>query len=242
MKKRDKIKIHLRDDIPNPGISLFVDDRAIASAEKAYACIVSLLENESLIVEDDAGLRKSLLEATRYYWADYDYDDRTSSVELRAEILALRKALDKVEKVIQGDGQPESGFSADARAALRAQAHRATLGAGGDPVDNLMKQVEAVKTACQPIASTQSTKGPRTKGRVEECCTRLWIVRERLTGRGFTKSLGPELGELGNATTRFARPDAQFFLAVMKSIDENVTYSQVHDALRGHKRSTSRGK
>ena len=233
MADQTKVRSKLRDDISNPGVGLFVDDRAKDSFERAYACVDGLVSGEGGSNEENAWLNQHLLEVARHYWADYDYDERTAFPILRNEIGPLHEALTKVADAF-------NHLSKASQAALRAELRKQARGTETKLMDDFSALVTRMQAACAPIASVSGKKGRRARKCVGRCCSRLRAVRERLTGRPFAWTLtgDPEVNQTAN---RFIGPDAQFVLEVMQAIDK-VTFSQVQSALTEHRKAKASGK
>ena len=138
MRKPERARSKLRDDISHPGIGLFSDERADRSTERAYARVAELGgDNGQSIVHEQ--LRERLSEAARHYWADRDYDDRTTNLELRQEIRPLHDALTTAAERLDALSPPS-------RAALLNEAHKTTRGAESELLNEFAALVTRMRT------------------------------------------------------------------------------------------------
>lgn len=221
--------------MPNPGPGLFVDERAQVSTLRAYRAALRFLRTAPIEKsgvkwrEARHHLRPPLLEIVRWYWANRDYDERTTFADMKPEARRLRQRLRRLQAAMDKLPRPVVH-------ALNMQLSR-RLG-GGPVVTEHFAEVRAANAAldqaCSPILDRKNKKGRRVS--VEKACAALWKVWESVTGRPFVRQweTGKTPARLvaARGSREFVGPDALFVQIVLRAIDPEVTIPALRNDLK----------
>ena len=219
----------------NPGPGLFLDERARVSNLRAYSAALRLVRTspvkQSGVDWRDARqhLRPALGEIARCYWANRDYDERTTFVDMKPEVRRLRQRLRRLQAAIDELSRPVVH-------ALNMQISR---GVGGRPiVSDHLADVQATNAAldraCAPILDRKNKKGRAVS--LEKACAVLWEAWEAVTGRPFVRHWETGKTPARLVATRGSREfvgiDALFVQITLRAIDQEVTVQALRNGLK----------
>lgn len=217
--RADKPKVG--ESSPDLGMApLFPSARDIASAERAYAKTLELLEAEKIDIIGLDWLKSKLTMIAQSYWVEHERDNRLSSSDMKQQVALLQRDLAKVIKRL---GELPLATRQVLNAGVRSRMPK-QIGPGPNHVAELHKRGNLLHDACGPLSTKQNTR-VRRSFRFQRCSANLSALRERLTGKPIASIFELEKGD-------FTTADAAFIHSVMKAIDDKVTESNVQDGLR----------
>ena len=164
----------------------------------------------------------ALLQITRNYWADRDYDTQDSFGDIKVDLRKLRS-------VVSGMLEAVSELPATARRELNAD--RMFVHGDRHYTDYVGKMEAAVRELIAASDRISAPKYPKVKSiAVPRCASALAAVWAEAKNQKFSRSKRFDRGLTGN---EFTSPGAQFVQLAMHAIDETVGFEQVHSWLAG---------
>ena len=232
---KSRNRSRLADTVANPGPGLFVDERARVSTGRAYCAILRFLRDAAGqklgVAWRDARphVRPALREVVRCYWANRDYDQRTTLGDMKSDAQRLRQHLRRSGEIIDALPRPVVH-------ALNLQMSR-KLGGGPlvrDHLADFSVAMATLKEASRTIAERKNKKGARIS--VEKACAALWDMCEAMTGRPFVRQwqTGKTPARLiaARGAREFVGLDALFVQVTLRAVDSEVTVAQIRTGLK----------
>ncbi len=186
-----------------------------AEASKSAAIVLDhmhpfLIVDRKSVKDAEASLLRELTVICFEYRFDLRYDEDSSVAESNHEIKIIRKhALALSDALRRISKQAEFSLTKEMQFITRK-----------DERDLIIRSERDISRLVDSCTAALKIKGKRRKPQaVSKCCKRLLAIRERLTGKAFTRTFDVAPGKHGD---EFTSPDARFIQVAFEAIDKSV--------------------
>lgn len=230
-KKRTLVQSDLN---PNFGPGLFMDNRAQHSANKACAQCRNFMNSLPKTTEHtpaliNAQLDDALILIARYYWSDFDYENRVKRTEIKSELSKFAPTLKLLMDCMKD-------LSPLARQAINIELAKSNKQSEYEFADRFLQFENCSSSISGVIATFVEPKNKRTPGvRMKRACRSLIKIWEKLTEDDFSGALdtiAERSGNKKNPNDAFFNFGPQFVLTILRAIDPSIEIERVRNGLR----------
>lgn len=219
---------------PNLGPGLFVDARAQHSADQACAQYRSFLgslpknaeHTPALIV---AQVDDALILVARYYWSDFDYENRVKRAAIKEELRRFAPTLKLLMDCM-------NGLSPIARRTINIELAQLDKQSEYGFEDRFSRFEKNISSISDVVAAFVEPKNKRVSGiRLKRACSSLANIWEKVSQTGFSGALdtiAERSGDGKDPNDAFVNLGPQFVLTMLRAIDPSIELETVRNGLR----------